>query len=195
MARSLVNKPNVEPPDSDFPYARLKDDSGSDDGTPVDEEVYGDMHQFFEKLMAEADVTHNELPDNAYSGFQLFEALHKLLGGIKRHRIPIGVWDMDTDSNKIVDFSAYVNDYTKIVGVKVLITSDDGQIKTDLLNHPGVGTIISSGAYFLGEIIGVVDPGEIRLYRDADVLGYNNSSYASAVISRGWIILEEEWDV
>jgi len=71
----LVDKPNVVTPDSDYPYGRTKDDDGSNNGTPLNTLTHGDLHQFFEKLMDEADVTPNGLPDNAYSGFQLFEAL------------------------------------------------------------------------------------------------------------------------
>lgn len=73
--RSLENKPNVVAPDADFPFGRIKDKVGSNPGTPVNEVVYGDIHQFFEKLMAEAGVTANELPESEYSGFQLFHAL------------------------------------------------------------------------------------------------------------------------
>ena len=75
MARSLINKENVEPVDGDYPYGRIKDNTGSDDGTPVNEDVYGDFHQFFAKMFSESGLTYNELPDNDYSGFQLFEAL------------------------------------------------------------------------------------------------------------------------
>lgn len=72
---ALKNKPNVQAPDSDYPYGDIKDDTGANDGTPVDRQVYGDFHQFFEKLMHEAKLTANGLPDNDYNGFQLFDAL------------------------------------------------------------------------------------------------------------------------
>lgn len=78
MARSLQNKTNVDAPDSDYPYGRIRNNPGDGSGTPVNEAVYGDFHQFFERLMAAAGVVHNELPDNDYSGFQYFEALLKL---------------------------------------------------------------------------------------------------------------------
>lgn len=73
--RALANKTNVEAPDSDYPYGRIKDNPGNNTGTPINEQVYGDIHQFFEKLMDEAGITPNELPENDYSGFQLYEAL------------------------------------------------------------------------------------------------------------------------
>lgn len=75
--RPLANKTNVAPPDDDYPFGRIKDNPGNNTGTPINEEVYGDFHQFFEKLMAEGLVTPNDLPDNDYSGFQLYEAFEK----------------------------------------------------------------------------------------------------------------------
>ncbi len=76
MARSLQNKPQVEAPSARYPEGRIKDDDGSGTtGTPVNEDVYGDIHQFFARLMAENGITPNEIPDNAYDGFQLIKAL------------------------------------------------------------------------------------------------------------------------
>jgi len=75
MARSLANKSNVEAPDYDFPFGRIRDRAGSTPGTPVNEDVYGDMHQFFEKLMDDAGLTHNEDPESEADGFQFNEAL------------------------------------------------------------------------------------------------------------------------
>lgn len=77
MARALSTKTNVIPPNSDYPYARARDNDGSANGTPVNENLFGDIIQFFEKMMADAGVTHNGLPDNDYSGFQYVQALDK----------------------------------------------------------------------------------------------------------------------
>lgn len=74
MARRLRDKTNVIPPDSSFIYGRIRDDDGSNNGTPVDEEVYGDFHQFFEALMTDAGIPFNNLPDNFTNGFQLHSA-------------------------------------------------------------------------------------------------------------------------
>ena len=85
MARNLALKTNVEPADSDYPYGKIKDDSGSGDGTPVNELVYGDMHQFFARMFAKSGLVYNNLPDSDYSDFQFFEAAQKLwkkFGGV-----------------------------------------------------------------------------------------------------------------
>jgi hypothetical protein len=55
----------------------------------VDEGVYGDIHQFFEKLMADAGIVANGLPENQYSGFQLNQALTTLITQIRN--IPLGM--------------------------------------------------------------------------------------------------------
>lgn len=73
--RRLVNKPNVTAPDSDFIYGRVRDKNGVIHGTRINELTFGDIIQFFEKLMTDGGITANELPDNAYNGFQLNQAL------------------------------------------------------------------------------------------------------------------------
>jgi hypothetical protein len=79
MAIKLTDKPDTMAPDSDYPYGDIRDRNGLTPGTPVSREVYADFHQFFERLMDKAGVTHNGLPDNDYSGFQLFESLVRLM--------------------------------------------------------------------------------------------------------------------
>lgn len=73
--RRLAAKQNVDSPTGDFPYGRINDDNGTGIGTPVDEAVYGDFHQFFERMMNEAGIVPNGMADSEYTGFQLFEAL------------------------------------------------------------------------------------------------------------------------
>lgn len=73
--RSLLSKPNVDAADSDYIFGKIRDKSSTLNGTPVNEEVYGDVHQFFEKLMFDAGVTPNDLPEGEYVGFQQNEAL------------------------------------------------------------------------------------------------------------------------
>lgn len=80
MARSLHNKVNTVAPSSDYPYGRIRDKiAGLQSGTPVNENVYGDFHQFFSRLMAEAGIEENGNPDNDYTGFQLYQALLKTI--------------------------------------------------------------------------------------------------------------------
>ena len=81
MAIKLENKTNVEAPSSTYPYGAIKDDTGAFDGTPVDVQVYGDIHQFFAKLLDASGVIANDLPDNFDNSFQYFEALYAVING------------------------------------------------------------------------------------------------------------------
>lgn len=75
MAYSITAKPNTTAPDADFPFGNIKDNDGSNNGTPVNVLTNGDIHQFFAKMAYEAGVTLNDLPDSEYSGWQFFEAM------------------------------------------------------------------------------------------------------------------------
>ena len=77
MAINLTAKPNVDPADSDFPYGNVKDNSGTNNGTPLNRLVLSDYIQFFHKLMAEAGISYNGVLDNDYSGWQFYEAFRK----------------------------------------------------------------------------------------------------------------------
>lgn len=76
MARLPIQwSTNIVAPDSDYPSGRSKD---TPNGTAMREETMGDFQQFFFKMMREAGITANGLPDNEYSGNQYFEAAGKL---------------------------------------------------------------------------------------------------------------------
>lgn len=61
-----------------YPNGRIKDNTGPNDGTPVNEFIYGDIHENKDKLLRLAGITHNNLPDNELNGYQLIEALRDL---------------------------------------------------------------------------------------------------------------------
>lgn len=76
----LQNKSNVAAPDATYPYGNIKNDI-SGDGTPVDVQVYGDVHQFLERMFALSGLISNNLPDNATNGFQLYDAFSQHIAG------------------------------------------------------------------------------------------------------------------
>ncbi len=76
MAIGLKNKPNIVPVSGDFPDGRIKDNTGLNDGTPVNQLVYDDFHQFFAKIMRDSSTTPNNTPDNVTNGFQYVDALN-----------------------------------------------------------------------------------------------------------------------
>lgn len=74
--RKFSNNPNVDNSDlSNFPDARIKNNTGAGDGTAVNERVYGDIIQFFLKLKRLAGIIENDLPDNETNGFQTIDSL------------------------------------------------------------------------------------------------------------------------
>lgn len=75
MARTKAELKNIDKSDSAYLEGRIKDNNGNGGGTPVNEYVYGDLHQTFAKLMALNQIKYNGLPDNETNGYQLIEAL------------------------------------------------------------------------------------------------------------------------
>lgn len=61
-----------------YPDARIKDNTGAGDGTPVNEQVYGDIHEFFAKAMRLYGISYNGLPDNEVNGYQSIDAIRAL---------------------------------------------------------------------------------------------------------------------
>lgn len=89
---ALDEKTNVDAPDSEFEFGSIRDKTGIVSGTPVSKQVYSDMHQFFMKLMKEAGIVPNGQFDNAYNGYQLWDAMMSLTPYIryeifKRHGV------------------------------------------------------------------------------------------------------------
>lgn len=79
MARNKALQPNIDGSDLiGFPDKRIQDNDGSSNGTPINEKVYGDMHEYFAKLMRLYGYTFNELPDNETNGYQYINALRAL---------------------------------------------------------------------------------------------------------------------
>lgn len=76
MARTKKDLQNIDNSDpANYIEGRIKDNTGSGGGTPVNERVYGDQHQFFAKLMHLYNIVYNGLPDNEENGYQLIDAL------------------------------------------------------------------------------------------------------------------------
>lgn len=92
MARNLANQVNVDPPDGQFPSGRIRDNNGTGNGTPYDEAVYGDIHQFFMKLVRESGIVLNDLPDE--------EALNQLYNAFVSQIGTIGGTQFELTANK-----------------------------------------------------------------------------------------------
>ena len=79
MARNKATLQNIDLSDpANYLDGRIKDNTGSGDGTPVNERVYGDFHQTVAKLMQLAGLVYNNLPDNESNGYQVVDAIRQL---------------------------------------------------------------------------------------------------------------------
>lgn len=105
--RALLAADNIDTPSADYPKGRLRNKNGGD-GTTVSEVWMGDFVQFFQKLIGDAGITENGLPDNTTNGFQLVQAVD--LRYYKKKEI-VTTWDMVVDSDISV---AHGLDNTKI---------------------------------------------------------------------------------
>ena len=190
MAIKLENKVNTEAPSVAYPFGNIKDNTGSNNGTPVDKNVYADFHQFFAKMMAESGIAYNDLPDNETDGFQYFLALIKVvtdnvnimgadsLVKLKRKIIDIGEWKMEDNASKSVAHG--IADHSKIRSVEVYIRNNTGSniIPLNTAYDGSVGSVQGS--------IGIVDSTNVYLYR-LNLGLFQANSFNSSSYNRGWI--------
>ena len=78
--RNKANVINTIPPSIDYPFGRLKDDTGTNDGTPICEENNGDIQETVTFFMNRAKITPNGLPDNVSNGYQIADAILEVAG-------------------------------------------------------------------------------------------------------------------
>jgi hypothetical protein len=74
--KSNQNVDNSDP--ANYPDGRIKDNTGTGNGTPVDRNVYGDLHSNISKLMRLYGILPSGLPDNETNGYQIITALSAL---------------------------------------------------------------------------------------------------------------------
>ena len=79
--RSKATQSNIDNSNPEnYPMARIKNNTGVGDGTPVDESVYGDIHETITKIMIDSKTVPNGLADNVGNGYQIYDALMSLAG-------------------------------------------------------------------------------------------------------------------
>ena len=71
----LIDKQNVGAATATWPYGQVLDDTGSDDGTRLNENNMSDLWQIWEKVFDESGLTANGLLDNETNGWELYDAL------------------------------------------------------------------------------------------------------------------------
>ena len=77
--RNKLLQSNIDNSDPvNFPDGRIKNDDGSGNGTPVNEQVYGDIHENFAKVMRLAGKSFNNLAESEQNGYQFLDALRQM---------------------------------------------------------------------------------------------------------------------
>lgn len=196
MAIKLEDKPNVEAPGVDYPYGNIKDNTGLNDGTPVNKLVYADFHQFFAKLMDAAGVAYNDLPDNQTNTFQYFTALAEVIrdtiaadvsvmavdGSVKLKRkiVEIGDWNMDSTST--VNVNHGIADFTKIRSVECYVRDDANTNIYPLDTAYTIGTPVTETQGTIGSISATF----VSIFRLASGL-FDSTLFDSTSYNRGWI--------
>jgi len=94
--KKITDHLNTEAPDSDYEYGRYRDNPGDHTGTPMDTNVFQDWGTFFDRLMAKAGIVANGVFDNAYSGYQLFEAYLGAMFGTLQNPSYLGNWQANS---------------------------------------------------------------------------------------------------
>lgn len=80
--RKLIDVPRILPADGDYPNGRIGNSLPAQGGNPavvgtaIVEELQGDFYQLLQKLIIDAGVVPNDLPDNVSNGYQLLEAFN-----------------------------------------------------------------------------------------------------------------------
>lgn len=108
--RALHTKANVNAPGGSYPFGRVRNNPGDNSGTHVDEELVGDLMQFFEKLMDDGGVSPNGQPENSSSGFQLNAALAAVIANATNPKLNKSggtmSGDIDMATHKIINLPA-----------------------------------------------------------------------------------------
>jgi len=147
-----------------YPGGRIRDNDGTNNGTPVNRSVYGDLHSNISKLMRLYAITPSGLPDNETNGYQLIEALRSLAS---KNDFIYPLSTNGTILNVDIKFSQMlVNEY--IVCLAAFNKASETQIK-----GIGAGTfaITYSGNFKTNEYVRVVKTsGGVSIIRIADAL-------------------------
>lgn len=184
MGRNIQDGTNVDPATVEFPDGRIRDKAGIITGTTGNEALFGDMTQFFAKLMRDASITTNGNPDNETNGYQLMQGLvAKIIASIGFNFSVVEIGDWNMDFNESVSF-AHGLTYAKIIGAEAIIRNN---ADNERINLCGLRDIPTTNTGEGGQII--VGSTNVTLYRrvdgEFDTPDFNSTSY-----NRGWVIIK-----
>jgi hypothetical protein len=190
--RKLIDGQNVDGATGDYPKGRSRDKDGATPGTITNELIRGDAEQFFQKLIIDAGIVENDLPDNVSNGYQLVESLiakiKETVGNIKHIGIDIGDWDMQADSSRIINLNYLNIDFAKITSIHVFIISDPGVTIGGTELHE-----LNDGGNFSFNWNGGVGDGDLQMFRDGGGF-FDSTAFNSTAYNRGHITVSYKLD-
>lgn len=81
--KKITEKENTNAPSNGLPYGTIRDRiQNVQSGTPVNTDVYSDVHQFFQHLAGVGRINPNGQLENANGGFQLMDALFSAITSV-----------------------------------------------------------------------------------------------------------------
>lgn len=96
--KTITDKANTAAASNEYPYGDIRDKTVSDAGTPVNQDVYTDMHQFFQRLFDVSGTQPNGETENAVNGFQIMNALGRYVSNIIKPSVFEGFDSVDVES-------------------------------------------------------------------------------------------------
>tara|TARA_R110000796_G_scaffold60642_9_gene140326 strand:- start:14786 stop:16006 length:1221 start_codon:yes stop_codon:yes gene_type:complete len=80
--KKITDKSNTDLASNEYPFGKIRDKTALVPGTPVNSDVYTDVHQFFQKLFEASNMQPNGTIDNGSNGFQIIEALGQMISRV-----------------------------------------------------------------------------------------------------------------
>jgi len=183
MARTLTSIPDTDAPNAEYPSGRIRNEDSPIVGTPVIEELFGDIIQFFHKLIRLGGITLNGLPESETNTFQLIAALQAYIKSVSGSVSAPGVWQSASDAEtqagllttKVVTPASLQSKVatTSAKGIIELATGAEAQAGTSSVlaitpltlqnvtateSRRGIATIASNAEVLAGTDISIVTP-------------------------------------
>lgn len=150
-----------------FPFSTILNETDLNDGTPVVEEIYGDVLTNIYKLLQSVGITPTESQDSDITQYQILDALKKLpnsLNDVERIlSLSANTWSTDLN----IDFLP--NKYFFIARA-----SDNYSVGASYFFKGTTGTtydFVSSGFSASDELLVIIDSSTVRAYSITNLLG------------------------
>jgi hypothetical protein len=158
--RTIKNLDVAQNSNAKFPFSTIQNETDTQDGTPVVEEIYGDIITNTYKLLQEVGITPTETQDSDTSQYQILQALKQLpnsLNDIERVLSLSGTtWSVD------LDLSYLPNKYFFVA------RASDNYVSGISYNFSGSNEssipFVSGGFKASDELLVIIDNDEVRAY-------------------------------